>query len=107
MTTHQPPELGTFLRPVGMGYGYCYQLVKVHPPSEDDPRECFEVKRWGMQDGLPVYDGHDEHHWLKGLRRVLPGVWKDEWEFDTPRWRCCPLYYRDMDTGPAGQMSLI
>jgi hypothetical protein len=107
MTAHSAPELGSFLRPVGKGFAYCLELVGIYPPSKDEPRMTFEFKRWGMKDGRPFYDGHRDHSWLKGLRQVLPGVWKDEWEFDSPRWCCCPLYYRSIDTGPNGQMQLI
>lgn len=107
MTTHQPPELGAFIRPVGRGYAYCYQVLRVWTPTKEDPREGLDLKRWGMKDGRPFNDGHLSTCWLTGLRRVLPGVWRDPWEFDTPRWRCCPLYYRLIDTGPDGQLQLI
>lgn len=107
MTTHQPPPIGAYLRPVGQGYGYCLRVVEVFPPDQDDPREGLKFERWGQADGVPVKDGHQSHSWMRGLRRVAPGVWKDQWEFDTPRWSCCPLYYRLMQTGPRGQMELI
>ena len=107
MTQHQPPTLGAFIRPVGMGHGYCYQVLQVHGPSKEDPREVVECKRWGIKDGQPFSDGYHDSSWLKGLRQVLPGVWKDEWEFSTPRWGCCPLYYRLMTAGPTGQIQLF
>lgn len=53
-----------------------------------------------MDDG----GGHGIHY-LTGLKPVADGVWKDEWEHATPRWSCCPLYYRRIDV--RGQMSLF
>jgi hypothetical protein len=90
-----------------MGYGYCLRVIEVYPPDDDDRREGLKLERWGQAGGQPIKDGHQNHSWMRGLRRVLPGVWKDQWEFDTPRWGCCPLYYRLMTTGPRGQMELI
>ena len=43
-------------------------------------------------------------HYLNGLNPVAEGVWKDEWKHATPRWTCCPLYYRRINV--RGQMSL-
>lgn len=47
--------------------------------------------------------------------RLLDGVWKDEWEFETPLWSCVPLYWRKMyiddvkraGYSPATQLSLF
>lgn len=44
----------------------------------------------------PVKDGHQTTHYLNNLKHVLPYVWRDEWEHSTPRWSCCPLYYRTL-----------
>lgn len=107
MRVDQAPPIGAFMRPVGRGYAYCLRVVKVFPPDADDPRPVIEVERWGMANDRPVRDGHHDHGWLRNLVPALPGVWRDQWPFDTPRWTCCPLYYRLMDTGPNGQMELI
>ena len=107
MTTHQPPPIGAYLRPAGKAYAYCLRVLEVYPPDQDDPREGLKLERWGLAGGVPVKDGHQSNSWLRGLRRVAPGVWKDQWEFDTPRWSCCPLYYRLMNTQPKGQLTLI
>lgn len=104
MTQHEPPPVGAFLRAVGMGHGYCLRVVQNFQAERE---EGTEFERWGMKDGAPVKDGHHDHCWMYGLRRVLPGVWKDEWKHGTPRWSCCPLYYRQMHTGPKGQMDLL
>ena len=108
MTPHEPPPVGAYLRAVGQGYGYCLRVVRnFQPDPADRDQEGTEFERWGMKDGIPIRDGHHDHCWLYGLKLVLPGVWKDEWEHDTPRWSCCPLYYRIMNTGPKGQMELM
>lgn len=90
---------GTFIRPAGKGYRYCYEVVKVVPRCSDSG-EQWHCKRWGLSHDLqPVKDGggHDLHY-LSNLKLIRPGVWKDEWEHDTPsRWACCPLYYRAID----------
>jgi hypothetical protein len=98
------PDLGAFIRPVG-DYGYCLEVVKVL--VGDAEGEQWHCRRWGMNDHRqPVADGHGHGiSFLSGLIQVAPGVWRDEWEFDTPRWTCCPLYYRRIDIG--GQMSLF
>lgn len=90
-----------------MGYGYCLRVVKVFPPEKHDGRTCIEFERWGQKDGVPVRDGHHNHNWQSDWVPALPGVWRDQWPHSTPRWACCPLYYRLMDTGPKGQMELI
>ena len=101
------PKVGAFVRPVGIGYGYCLRVVKVFPPDEHDARTVIKFERWGLKDGAPVRDGYQKHIWQSDLVPALPGVWRDEWPHQTPRWTCCPLYYRLMDTGPNGQMELI
>lgn len=85
---------------------YCYQVVKVIPSDKEGPEQWW-CKRYGYADGQPVKDGHQDIHYLNGLKSILPGIWKDEWEFDTPRWSCCPLYYRQMNTDIGGQGSLF
>jgi len=99
---HPPP--GTFIRPVG-GFHYCLEVVCVLPEDGEGP-EQWQCRRWGMdEDRQPVKDGHSDMHYLNGLKQVAPGVWKDEWEFDTQRWLSCPLYYRRIDVG--GQLGLF
>ena len=56
-------------------------------------------------DHQPVTDGHQGITYLSGLKQVLPDVWRDEWRPDTPRWSCCPIYYRKMS--PKGQQDLF
>lgn len=107
MTPEQMPPVGAFLRPVGYGYGYCLRVVKTWAPDKEHPRGYVEFERWGLKDGVPVRDGHHDHSWQSDLVPALPGVWRDEWPHQTPRWSCCPLYYRLMDTGPKGQMELL
>lgn len=113
--THLPPPLGSFIRPVPADL-YCYQVVKIFPESDDD-QECLVCKRFGydQETQRPVQDGDHDIHYLKGLHQVLDGVWKDEWQYDTPRWRCVPLYWRKMQTddikragdSPSTQLSLL
>lgn len=98
------PELGSFIRPVG-SFAYCFELVRIVPRDEEGD-EQWQLRRWGLKDGAPVKDGHQSMSYLNGLKRVLPGVWKDEWKFDTPRWSCCPLYYRLMPS-PGPQRGLF
>ena len=100
MTTPAP---GTFIRPVG-GFLYCLEIRRVF----EEPGEStfgVECMRWGMQDGQPVKDGHQNLCWISGLKQIAPGIIKDEWPYDTPRWMSCPLYYRRIDVG--GQMGLF
>lgn len=91
------PQIGTFIRPVG-SYAYCLELVRIIP-RDHEGEEQWQLRRYGLKDGKPFKDGHQSMSYLSGLKRVLPGVWKDEWEHDTPRWTCCPLYYRLMTDG--------
>ncbi len=91
------PAIGTFIRPVGVSY--CLELVKVVPPTEGwNELEQWHLRRFGLSDDktTPIKDGHQDIHYISGLKQVAPDVWKDEWDCDTPRWRCCPLYYRRM-----------
>lgn len=99
------PQLGSFIRPVGL-YRYCLELVKVLPEDHEGP-EQWHLKRWGMDDNRqPVDDGHGHSiSYISGLIRIAPGVWKDEWLYGTPRWACCPLYYRLIDR--FGQIDLF
>lgn len=95
---------GTFIRPVGV-HGYCLEVVRV-VPRDDEGDEQWQCRRWGMDGNRqPMKDGHSDMHYLSGLKQIAPGVWKDEWEFGTPRWMCCPLYYRRIDVG--GQLGLF
>jgi len=99
-------QVGTFIRPVGSIYRYCYEVVRVLPHDDEGPEQWW-CKRWGMgPDHQPVEDtgGHNIHY-LNGLKRISGDVWKDEREHSTPRWACCPLYYRRIDV--RGQMSLF
>ncbi len=98
------PLPGTFIRPVGF-FGYCLEVVRVVPEDKDGP-EQWQCRRWGMDAHLqPLKDEHSGMRYLNNLKPVAPGVWKDEWEFDTPRWFSCPLYYRRIDVG--GQLGLF
>lgn len=102
------PLPGTFVRPVGV-HGYCLEIVRVVPRDDEGP-EQWHCRRWGMDaNRQPINDGQSGMQsgmcYLNGLKQIAPGVWKDEWEFDTPRWMCCPLYYRRIDVG--GQLGLF
>jgi hypothetical protein len=99
--------LGIFIRPVPELL-YCFEVVKVVPRERDDGDQ-WHCKRWGYdpQTKQPVADGHQDTHYLNNLRDVLPGVWKDEWQAESWRWRCCPLYYRVMQHEAKGQMGLF
>ena len=109
------PPLGSFIRPVPAAL-YCYQVIKVIPEDAESP-ECLFCKRFGYdpETQRPVQDGDQDIHYLNGLKQVMDGVWKDEWEFDTPRWTCVPLYWRKMHIddvktagdSPAIQLSLL
>jgi len=96
---------GTFIRPVGR-YQYCYEVIRILPRDQEGEEQWW-CKRWGLgQDLQPMDDGGGHGiHYLNGLKPVADGVWKDEWEHATPRWTCCPLYYRRIDV--RGQMSLF
>jgi hypothetical protein len=104
--TPRLPEPGAFIRPIGR-VAYCLQLIKITPPTKEDPREVWEFDRWGMKDGKPFMDGHRSKCWISDLTFVRPGCWRDEWKFNTSRWACCPLYYLQMPVDPAGQMQLF
>lgn len=105
-TAHSPPPPGAWLRPIGLGrwYAYCLRVVQVLPPDVHDPLECVEFERWGldMDAHMPVRDEHAGHSWYRGLRQVLPGVWRD-----TNHCSYGPLYYRAMPTMPRGQIDLF
>lgn len=97
------PAPGTFIRPVG-GFHYCLEIRRVWI-ERDESKFSIEAVRWGLQDGQPVKDGHQNWCWLDGLKQIAQDVIKAEWPFDTPRLSCCPLYYRRIDVG--GQMGLF
>lgn len=99
------PIPGTFIRPVGVS-GYCLEVVRV-VPRDDEGDEQWQCRRHGMDEHQqPINDGGPNNiHYLNGLKQIAPGVWKDEWLPYTPRWSCCPLYYRRIDVG--GQMGLF
>lgn len=100
------PPIGAYIRPVGREYTYALRVLKVLPEDNEGP-EQWQCERWGLKDGKPFNDGaRSGIHYLDGLKEVLPGVWKDEWEFDTPRWRCVPLYYKRIDAH-SGQKELF
>ncbi len=90
--------IGAFIRPVGP-YSYCMKLVRV---VEDQ----WQLMRYGMTDGEAVKDGHQSMFYLRGLRNVLPGVWKDENDC-FHGYRVGPLYYRLMRQAGLGQMNLF
>lgn len=101
-TTHSPPPVGAFLKPVGKDYSYFVRVLCVYPETETNA-ECIEYERWGVDKDTPVRDGKQNKGWVKGLRQVLPGIWRDTYDFGgNPRWRVCPLYYR-LVTTPAQQ----
>lgn len=72
-------------------------MIKVIP-EDADGKECLFCTRFGYdpETQRPVRDGQQDTHYLNGLTRIFDGVWKDEWEFDAPRWMCVPLYWRKM-----------
>lgn len=95
------PQLGSYIRPVGKFYAYCYQVICI---VADANGEQWQVKRFGLDDARrPVTDGHQHMHYLDGLQRVAPGVWKDEQDADT-RWSCEPRYFRQMTAGPQKEL---
>ena len=100
------PAIGTYIRPVGRSYAYALRVVKVLPEDDEGP-EQWHCERWGLRDGQPFNDGRaGDKSYLSGMKEVLPNVWRDEWEAATPRWACCPLYYRGIDA-PHGQKELF
>ena len=99
------PQPGTYIRPVG--FSYCLEVIRTWDGS-DGVNEGIEARRHGLSDEKqPCNDGlgRGSNHFLSGLIEVIPGVWRDPWEFNTRRWSCCPLYYRRIDVG--GQMELF
>lgn len=95
--THQPPALGSFIRAVGQGEGYCLRVLRVFPEDKDGP-ETLECERWGRDEqGQPLRDEYRGKSYLSNLLRIAPGVWRDTFDFGgNPRWACAPLYYRSM-----------
>jgi hypothetical protein len=103
------PQIGDFIRPVP-STSYCYQVLKVHQGGDHGP-ECISCKRFGYdhETQRPVEDGHQDTHYLSGLKKIMDGVWKYGWEL-TPRWLGVPLYWRKMridDVKRAGDNSTI
>ena len=99
------PTIGTFIRPVPKA-GYCFEIIKV-VPGDNEGEEQWWCKHYGCdENGQPFKDGRQDIHYLSGLKKVATGVWKDEWEFETPRWSCCPLYYRRLEVA-CQQMGLF
>ena len=95
------PPLGTFIRPVGKNWCYCFELVKVVPTEKGGHQ--WHLKRWGMKNKQPINDGHNNISYIQDLTEVLPGVWRQPQKFDD--WDLDPLYYRRIDT--RGQISLF
>lgn len=99
MTLPHPP-IGAYLRPVGRLYAYCYRVLATHDVTTDDDEPTTELERWGIEGRTPVRDGHQHTHWLRGLRQVAPGVWRDT---TADSWG--PMYYRLMPTPAGGILS--
>ena len=94
MTTH--PAVGAFLRPVG-NFLYCLRVTEVRTGNAHGLIH-IETERWGMEQKQPVRDGHQYRSWVRDLRPVLPGVWREEGHRSDWASRCEPLYYRLIDT---------
>jgi len=90
------PMIGEFIRPVPAA-SYCYQILKVITENAEG-QECIFCKRFGYdnQAQRPVQDGDQDIQYLYGLKQISGVVWKDEWEFDTPRLSCVPLAWKKM-----------
>ena len=102
MTPALPPP-GAFIRPIGpTRYGYCLRVLRQIDTKEGP---CIEGERWGMESGRPVDDGHVRREYFEYLTPALvPGAWlKTEW---SRLWED-EVYFRLMQTSPAGQMELF
>jgi hypothetical protein len=101
------PPIGAFLRPVGKGFAYCLRVLRHFEKRNGYP--SIECQRWGMEDLRPVDDGHvSRGHYVDMAPTGIPGVWRDPFDFGgNPRWRCCPLYYRLIDSDASGQRGLF
>lgn len=107
--------VGSFIRPVPAAL-YCYQVLKVSN-GDDEGRARLVCKRFGydQETQRPVVDGHQSTSYLNNLKPVIDGLWKEQWELNTPRWSCVPLYWRKMHLDevkrssnyPAVQLSLF
>jgi len=91
------PAIGTYIRPVPRRQ-YCLEVVRVIPEDRHGPEQWWCRRHGYDQDAdQPIDDGmSDSLHYLNGLEQVFDGVWKDPFEA-TPRWTCCPLYYKRID----------
>lgn len=101
------PAIGTFIRPAGRS-GFCFEVTGICPPSEEDPREVLTLKRWGLEGGRPIDDGHVYGGFgLSDLQMLRPGVWKDEWKGGAPQWGSHRTYWLQMSVEPSGQLQLF
>jgi hypothetical protein len=97
------PPLGAFIRPIGpTRYGYCLRVLRQIDTKEGP---CIEGERWGMRDQRPLDDGHIQREHFEYLTpSLVPGVWlKPGW---SRLWEE-EVYFRLMQTNPAGQMELF
>lgn len=108
MTTNQVarffPVPGTFLRPVGRIYRFCYEAVRIAAADAEGP-DHWTMRRWGLNVELQPYQdegprGGSAMQYLTSLERIAPGVWKDN---DAASYE--PIYYRQIDVG--GQKELF
>lgn len=108
MNTESSPQMlpvpGTFLRPVGWLYCFCYEVVCITPADDDGP-DHWTMRRWGLNaDHQPYQDegprGNSALQYLTGLRRIARGVWRDTCAASFE-----PIYYRQIDVG--GQKELF
>ncbi len=97
------PPIGAFLRPIGI-HGFCWSLRVTH--HWDEGR--IEYERWGLKDGRVIDDGHVMPGHVRDLvPTLIPGVWRDPFDFGGHQsWCCCPIYYR-LTNGPTGQGDLF
>lgn len=98
------PVPGTFLRPVGPLFCFCYEVVRVLPENHEGP-DHWTMRRWGMSANRQPYQddgprGDNALQYLTNLERVAPGLWKD-----TEAQHYEPLYYCLIDVG--GQKDLF
>lgn len=104
------PQIGQFLKPVGtIKYQYTARVLRIWAPSEANPYWGIEYERWGLKDGQPFDDGRVVDGCHTELEpTAIPGVWRDPCDFDgNDRWRCCPLYYRAINTNQRGQQDMF
>ena len=104
------PQIGQFLKPVGtVKYQYTVRVMRVWPPGPNHLDWGIEYERWGLKDGQPFDDGHVVDKCYTELApTAIPGVWRDPFDCcGNDRWRCCPLYYRAIDTNKHGQQDMF